>query len=399
MSFNNKILLSRKIFFSKKILFTSFVVVALLLLAVFGYFNLKDHPFSSAILPTVKSQTFLGVIDIFNNTVYLLNKEYEVLGKIIIGRREELGLLDGAFAPNGYFYLLSEGNPSSNKVMEPFIFVINPTTFQIAEKIKIDILPANIVITPNGKAYLTHNFEHQDGSGWVVSVLDTTTNKIIKQIKVPGSPFKPKTINKDVYIPVMGGGERHFGNSNVIKIDSNTDGISKLFPDDLTEVPPSDFVIDDNFLVAEFLGINKEDESHPVFEKSSSEWEHFVALVSMDDPSRLQVFRTGITGSIARDFLFTYNKKIYLSYTLTDDQIGKNGFLTIDKLSGNIMEHKIIDDSDWNRNAIDIGDFILIANASKKHIMILDKKKDKFLDEKVLDFTPNHLIWNPYGSK
>src|SRR3989344_32278 len=377
----------------KKFVFIMAVIIIFFLGLTGVYFIFqKKSPQVLSLSPIISNNTVFAVIDLFQNTVHFLDKEYKELGSVVVGQRKDMGFVDGSFAPNGYFYLLTEGNPSSDTPSDPSINIINPSTLKLVKKIKTDIAPANIAVAPNGKAYLTHNFEYTDNTGWAVSVLNTNTSRIVNQLKVPGAPYRPKVYGNNAYIPIIGGGERHFGNSNIIKIDSSDDSITPLLPNDFTEVPPSDFVVEGNKIFAEFRG-NYQEKSKPLFQKGDQSWPHFITVIPTNDPYNMKVINTKIEGSIANDFVFSKSDNaVYLSYTLADDKKGQNGLVIIDS-NGTIVNDLKIDDSDWNRNTVEVGDNLLIGNASKKSMLIFDKKAGKFSSEIVMDFTPNQIIY------
>ena len=154
-------------------------------------------------------------------------------------------------------------------------------------------------------------------------------------------------------------------------------------------------MVEGNKIFAEFGG-NYQEKSKPLFQKGDQSWPHFITVIPTNDPYNMKVINTKIEGSIANDFVFSKSDNaVYLSYTLADDKKGQNGLVIIDS-NGTIVNDLKIDDSDWNRNTVEVGDNLLIGNASKKSMLIFDKKAGKFSSEIVMDFTPNQIIYNFY---
>ena len=368
-----------------KILFI-FIVILFVVCSLYFFTQSKnDKIFANNFIENGRDN--LVVVLDNKNKIHLLNpKTNQFLpNDINVADSNIYGIKDIDFSPNGLLYISVSVKPDSyfdvsNKLknIKPHIAVVDINKFSVIKKIETEMLPDFITFASNGTGYLVHGFEYKDGSGWAVSILDSNTNQIIGELKLPGSPFKPKLLEDDnIYIPIMGGGKQHFGNSNVIVINPHNNKLEKLFDDDFTEVPvwPLYFDIKENILYSAIFA--KKDLKRPIFNKPTT-WNdasNFLMQFDKKEKNIKNIKNINIDSSADYQTL-NHDNNLYISYhnSLT---CKNGGILIYDLIENNIVNDIKINNINYcSKSVAQRFGLIYISEPANKSIMILDTNND-----------------------
>lgn len=320
---------------------------------------------------SLKIENDLAVLDGFTNSIYFFDLDTRTFLK------DSINFEDGdkfrsksfALAPNGNLYVTVNAIESAFTRNSSYIGVINPMTLEVVAEIEMSLAPQDMVIAENGMAYITHGVEYEDGSGWILSVLDTNTNTLVSEIIVPGAPKPPKLLEDGkVYVTVFGGGKGHFGNSNVMMIDPETNEVTSLFPEDFSEVPARDLILkDETYYVA--LNGNTQDEA-PYFLKPIQWTEAAKTLIYFKTPDDFSKIDLDINGTDMR--VIVDEHYVYVLYVNSVEGKG-GGLLVFDLEAQTVLEDFILDDETFSKEMLDSENFIYITDPTRNSLTLFDK--------------------------
>lgn len=129
-----------------------------------------------------------------------------------------------ARSPNGLFWA---------RMGEKFLAAFNPLKGKIEEKVELPHRPYNHIITPNGKAYVTHHT--LTPQGFLVSVVDTSEKKLKKTIKnIYGLRTGLTYGNGFVYLATIGVGRPD--NLYLYQINTQNDKLKEIY-----RIPKTDY--------------------------------------------------------------------------------------------------------------------------------------------------------------
>lgn len=193
------------------------------ILFLFAYIFLGGMASRPPILPP----NLLFVSD--NGQIFIIDRDTNQLVKTL--REMKRGFVHRMGISNGKLYVpvpaldLGVGNDC--------IEVYDIATGSLIKKIKTGWMPDEIIIAPNGKAYIGHSFEYRPSRDYDISVIDTKTDKVIKTLKV--STRAGNFISGNDGMVYLRLGVRIGLNSviekdaEVVRIDPETDSMEKLF--------------------------------------------------------------------------------------------------------------------------------------------------------------------------
>lgn len=137
----------------------------------------------------------------------------------------------------------------------PAIIIIDLLNLKIKKKITLPSIPSNFLIVGN-TAYIASSEMYNEGMPFFT--VDLSNGKIKEKSFTKGMVNVVKQYNNEIYVGINSGGIDSFGEfSNIYKmqiIDTNINFIPVI--KDNIELPPSDFVIENNKLYSIFSGFS-----------------------------------------------------------------------------------------------------------------------------------------------
>ncbi|MBI4215265.1 MAG: hypothetical protein HY602_00890 [Parcubacteria group bacterium] len=271
-------------------------------------------------------------------------------------------------APNGNLYVpVSHTFDLRFRLRRNAVWVVNPENFRVIRKINTVAFPEGIKVAPSGKAYVSHGFEYAKMGGFAWTVLDTRSNKIHKNLKIPGSGYLPTIIDQDkIYIPIVGG---DYGSSNLLMIDRE-EAIVKFFDEDFSQVSPQTYGLKDGKMYFIIHGVFQEN-SRPVFVRKMEQGESFFVELTVADKRVNRLYKLNRLEGEAMEFIMKDNR-VYISYG-DGDRNPHSGLAVFDLDKWEIIHNiDLHDDLTFSKNMILVGDKLYLPNNSRRSIDIVD---------------------------
>jgi hypothetical protein len=324
----------------------------------------------------------LYVLDDVNNMIFAFDLETQsFVAHSTYANAEKWRSSDFDITPSGELIVAVYGIPSAFQTPSSELMVLDASTLSKKGALDVEIFPDRFEIDKNGAIYMSHAYEHLDESGWLVSVMDAVPKAKQNLLTVQGAP-QPPIVAEDglVYFPYFGAGDRHYGDSNVLVYDPESEVTHLLFPDDFTYSAPRDLAWDGETHYALFTAI--QNEKPPYFTKPDGGGFNTADKILMTFAPDLSTFEFIPFEAFGSDMELIVHEGIAYIYYFDGGGGKYSGLVVLD-----IQNKKVLESHEFGRGTFSeemalVGRKLYMTSYIKKGIDVFD------IDTRTFSFVP-----------
>ncbi|KJE27847.1 hypothetical protein LG52_2257 [Geobacillus kaustophilus] len=213
-------------------------------------------------------------------------------------------------------YAIDDGTYMGTK---PSMFIINLSSGHVEKKLKLPHIPSSYAVV-NQKAYIASSEIFKEGMPFFV--VNLSNGKVEKLTFTSGMVNTIKHYKNEIFITINSGGKSG-EHSNVYRIQTNDASLSfhPVIKDNI-ELPPSDFVIEDNKMYCVFTGFSYG--PRPEWVKNPERYTNKLMVVDLNNGKIISEKK--LSKPFPQKIINVGNKLYINNYTDLDMQ---GGFLTI----------------------------------------------------------------------